>query len=226
MVLVFSLRLKDRLSKFSRIIILTCIVLLPFLITTRNPRYLLPVLPFLAVLIVKTMQHLELDSMKKVFTGFAVKSRNQKIYSVCFVMLLSLQILTNPIHMVVVHAEDYDGLLHTLRIHIPAQSKVVGPMTFWLGFSDCVYHTEETYEFADVAQRLDDFKPDYIVTHEMYRWKNDKIKWARIAGIIEDYAKAHGAVVQEIDNKTYLRIKIWKMKPAGRQGENSSPRLE
>jgi hypothetical protein len=117
--------------------------------------------------------------------------------------------------MVVVRAESYDDLLKTLRTEIPAQSKVVGPMTFWLGFSDCTYRTEETYESFDVAQRLRDFKPDYIITHEMYRWKNDKVKWPEIARIIEAYAMANGTVIEEIQNKTYLHIKIWKANVKG-----------
>ena len=208
--LIYAFRIKDRLARFSLIVVLSHMILLTFLITTRNPRYFLPALPFLSIVILKTIRHLRLDSVKSFFTGYSSKSLHQKIGAVSFVILMGIQIPGNPGLMMAERSANYDDLIKTLRSEIPAGCRVVGPMTFWLGFSDCTYRTEETYEFANVDSCLHDLKPDYVITHTMYLWKRDKVKWSSIAETIDRFVKNNYRVIKKIDNKTYGPIMIWK----------------
>jgi len=210
--IIYSFRISDRLTRFSQIVVITHIMLLPILINTRNPRYMLPMIPFVVILILKSLEHMQLDSIRSYFKFDSSYAVGKKAIAIGAMLLIFVQFIGNPINLWVNYSVPYNELLNDLRGDMPVHSRVLGPMTFWFGFSEYQYRTEETYEYTNADSAIHAFAPDYLITHEMYWWKNDKAKWSRMAGIIEAFAEEKYEPIREIHDRTYGPITIWKLK--------------
>jgi 4-amino-4-deoxy-L-arabinose transferase-like glycosyltransferase len=209
--LAYSFRLKDRLFRFSRVMIFSHILLLPILVVNnRDARYLLPAIPFLMILIVGVLRSLELSEAKAMFSGFARKTGSQKFFIVAATVLSLNQCLAMPVAMIANRPTNYENFLERVRAYIPPHSKVWGSMGFWFGFVDCDYRTQYTY-----AKDLETFKPDFIITHDARVW-NPNSRWTEVAQTVDRFVQSHYQYVGEVKDRTYGDVKIWKLNSTDR----------
>ncbi len=208
-----SLRCNDRLSRFSQLVILTHIVLLPVLIVVRNTRHLLPITPFIAILMVRIIQQQGLASPRDFFTRFSLKSKVQKMVLISALALLSYQVVGNPVMASAKRVTGYEDLLEDMRVFIPPNSRVWGSMMFWFGFIDCDYRTDFTY-----AKDLYKHKPEYVITNDNDIWGtvssfsgNAKKQKSDVVFAVEYYVHNYGELIATLSDIGYGELKIWKV---------------
>ncbi|NUM82271.1 glycosyltransferase family 39 protein, partial [bacterium] len=97
--IILSFKSNDRLSRYSRVVILFHIILLPVLIKSRKARYLVPALPLLIILMLQTFRSFELEYLKNWFRKFAALHFIQRLLIVSGIFLLVFQVSAQSILM-------------------------------------------------------------------------------------------------------------------------------
>lgn len=211
--LVLSLGCKDRLSRFCQLVILTHILLLPIIIVVRNVRHLLPVMPFLVILIVNVIHKADLGSVRAFVSGFRTKNILEKVIAICLVILLACQVIGNPCVAYIRRVTGYETVLTEMRSSIPKHTRVWGSMMFWFGFTDCHYRTDFTF-----ASDIYTFKPQYVITNDNDIWGTvssfsgkAKREKTEVINSIEHYVHNYGRKIATIADMGYGAIRIWKV---------------
>jgi hypothetical protein len=113
---------------------------------------------------------------------------------------------------------DFPTLAEQMRVIVPADSKVWGPMTFWLIFYDYHYRTQITIKDDETMR---EFQPDYVVIGDSEIWGNQKgvtkrvdpyyAKLEPVRIMLTRLVAERGRLAGSISNNCYGDIEIYKL---------------
>jgi 4-amino-4-deoxy-L-arabinose transferase-like glycosyltransferase len=215
----------ERREKFNRaalIFVMVHILLFPVLISNKTPRYMTVLMPILVILVMRMIWSMAgwkfNNSPHEAFNSISKLSRSTVIPLGLALILFANQAAGNAWAMWQSRQCDFPTLAEQMRVIVPADSKVWGPMTFWLIFYDYHYRTQITIKDDETMR---EFQPDYVVIGDSEIWGNQKgvtkrvdpyyAKLEPVRIMLTRLVAERGRLAGSISNNCYGDIEIYKL---------------
>ncbi|MBL0344077.1 glycosyltransferase family 39 protein [Candidatus Villigracilis affinis] len=213
----------DGLNRAMLIFIFVHVLLFPILISAKTSRYLTVLMPVVIILVVRMVWEMAgwpYDINLSGMSASIMKLNRSVLIPVALILILFANQVGGDVWAVWKSRDcSFAPFISQLRLLIPSDAKVWGPMTFWFGFYDHPYRTQWT---VNTEEEMNDFQPEYVILYDNVEiWANQTGVTKRldpnyermeaIRNLLVQLAKSRGVVAGSVPNSCYGNIEVFKL---------------